>query len=253
MFLIGGLIGACGSNGTVSPGATETEAAPQIDAAPPAPVQSDTNASQLVTSSGAIVATTTGVAVEIPTGALGNNVLVSIAASPASTPPEHTTLAGVPQIFGPSGLQFARPVIVVLTIDPTKIPAGKTAADVVIYTAPEGTLDYTALPTKLRDITHVEASTTHFSVFLPAIPVTPDAGTDAGVDAGVDSDAGCAEPKTCGSFGTGACGSHDDGCGGTLSCAECTVDAGDDSGDAGDGGCTDGCDAPDAGSDAEDG
>lgn len=53
------------------------------------------------------------------------------------------------------------------------------------------------------------------------VVLEPDGGphADAGQDAGVDTDDGC-QPATCAELGH-ACGSFDDGCGGTLDCGTC--------------------------------
>jgi hypothetical protein len=146
---------------------------------------------------------------------------------------------GTPHVFGPSGLQFAKPVTVVLEFDPTKLPAGKTAANIVVFTAPEGTTNYSALPTKVRDATHVEAETTHFSVMVPTIPeasVAADAGASGGDDAGTSC-----KPRLCGATGPGTCGQQADGCGGTIDCGSCPTQT-----DGGSGGTADASAPPDS-------
>ncbi|HVH46988.1 MAG TPA: hypothetical protein VM925_31810 [Labilithrix sp.] len=122
---------------------------------------------------GGAVTTTDGSGVEIPKDAVPNDVDVSVApASDVSAPPA-TEQVGDAYTLGPAGIQFAVPVTVVLAFDPAKLPAGKSAADIVVLTAPDGTTAFERLPTHLRDATHVTAETTHFSHFVPAI-LTPE-------------------------------------------------------------------------------
>ena len=68
---------------------------------------------------------------------------------------------------------------VTLAYTPNLMPTGKTAADVVIYTAPANTTDYTPLATTIVDDSHVSAQTSHFSIFVAAVGSAseePDAG-----------------------------------------------------------------------------
>ncbi|MFO0735065.1 MAG: hypothetical protein U0270_04265 [Labilithrix sp.] len=231
VLVTGGLVQACGGSDGEAPEGPGGSAS-TLDSGTPPPVQTATKAAATVGNGGGKVTTTSGVGVEIPAGALPNDVQVSVNASPTSTPPAGATSLGTPHVFGPSGLQFTKPVTVVLEFDPAKLPPGKTAANIVVFTAPEGTLDYAPLPTKVRDATHVEAETTHFSVMVPAIPAEAvDAGTG-------DRDAGPAcTPRLCGYYGPGTCGTQSDGCNAFIDCGQCSggTDAGVDAstGDAG--------------------
>ncbi len=137
-------------------------------------------------------------------------------------------ILATPAVFGPQGLKFTKPVTIVLEFDPARLPAGKDASSIVIYTAPDGTTDYEALTTVVRDATHVAADTTHFSVFLPAIPPEP-VVRDAGVEPQPEPDAGTCEKRLCGFYGPGTCGAQADGCGAALDCGTCpptSADAG---------------------------
>ena len=229
---------ACGSPDSA------TIPSPAADSGTPtAPVVTATQATATVGASGGNVTTTGGTGVEIPAGALPNNVQVSVVSTPTAAPPANATELGTPTVFGPSGLQFAQPVTVVLEFDATKLPAGKTAADIVVYTAPEGTTSFTALPTTIQDATHVQAQTTHFSVFVPTIPAAPSGDDADGGASTADAGSGCTQ-RLCGFYGPGTCGTQDDGCGGSLDCGTCL-------GGSADGGAIGGSDggapAPDAG------
>jgi hypothetical protein len=183
---------------------------------------------------GGTIVNATGTGVEIPAGALPNNVQVSVSPTPQAPPPSGSTEVGTPTTFGPSGLQFAQPVTVVLAFDPSKLPANTDASRVVIFTAPDGTTNYTPLATKLRDATHVAAETTHFSVFVPAIPLATQ-----------PQDAGACVPVTCATLGN-VCGPQPSGCGEVIDCGPCTDD---DSGSGNDASAT-GNDAGAGGNDA---
>jgi hypothetical protein len=233
---IAGLVVACGgadSSIPELPPTTQNPAPP--NAAAPAPVQ------KTVGSQGGEVTSSEGSGVEVPEGAVPNDVDISVAPAPNAPPPpasQAEAVVGTPYVLGPSGLQFAKPVTIVLAFDPAKLPPGKTAQDILVFTAKDGTTDYKPLPTRVRDANKVEAETTHFSVFIPTIPADDyDPGfTDAGPPA-VDA---CA-PVLCGSYGPGACGSLGDGCGGLLDCGTCptATDAGPSGSDASTGGGTD--------------
>lgn len=234
VLVVGGLLGAvqgCGGEEGDAPGLLDGGASSTLDSRAPGPVQTDANALATVGRAGGKVTTSRGVGVEIPAGALPNEVQVSVEASPTSTPPTGSTPVGTAYVLGPSGLKFQKPVTIVLTLDPAKLPPGKTTADIVVFTAPDGTLEYTPLPTKVRDATHVEAETTHFSVFVPAIP--PPAIDDGGA-----TDSGC------GSCGTGVDAGLDSG---TDDAGQATDSGGDDAGPATDAGGDDASGSEDAG------
>jgi hypothetical protein len=106
--------------------------------------------------------------VSIPAGTLTSTVSITVTSTSAPAPADATTV-GTPYLFGPEGTQFAQPVTVTLAFSSGLLPAGTTGSDVVIYTAPLGGTSYTALPTTLADASHVQAPTTHFSVFVAAV------------------------------------------------------------------------------------
>lgn len=124
---------------------------------------------------GGVVATDDGSAVEVPSGAVTEEIVISITPMAEPAPPSETVVVGPGYLFEPEGATFSTPVKIVLAVDPAKLPSGKTLADVRVFTAPGGSTTYTALPTLVVDATHVSATTTHFSTFVPAVaePVAP--------------------------------------------------------------------------------
>ncbi|MBX3228302.1 MAG: hypothetical protein KIT84_06600 [Labilithrix sp.] len=234
---------ACSSD---DPAASSADAGPVTPdtgvVSPPGPVKTPTEGAASVGPAGGDVMTGKGTGVEIPSGALSNNVQITVKESPGAPPPAQATPVGTPHVFGPSGLEFNKAVTVVLELDPAKLPAGKTAADVVVLTAPDGTTSYERLPTTVRDATHVAAETTHFSVFVPAVPTDdaaddggpgPDPQDGGGLDGGTTQDGGSCQPLTCASYAASgdACGVRPDGCGDMITCTET---CGDDGGTASD-------------------
>jgi hypothetical protein len=123
-------------------------------------------ASKPVGAPGGTVATSDGTSVSIPPGALASNVTVTVTPTPGAAAPAKATEVGTPFTFGPEGQTFTVPVTVTLAFDPGKLTGGRSASDIVIFTAPAGSSSYTALGTQVVDATHVSAATTHFSTFV---------------------------------------------------------------------------------------
>ncbi len=242
LLFVGAGIACGGSDGnlfgeTTSPPPGGTASTPPAPPPSPTPTSTESSATATVGSEGGQVTTTQGTGVEIPAGALPDGVDVSIVEAPAQAPPADVELLATPYVFGPSGLQFATPVTIVLAFDPTKLPAGADASQIVVFTAHDGTTDYEPLPTVVRDATHVAATTTHFSVFVPAVPDEPIASADSGT-----KEEACA-PLLCGYYGPGACGTLANGCGTSMDCGPCLGGGGDagtgaDASVGGDGGST---------------
>lgn len=141
---------------------------------------------------GGSVSLSDGTKVEIPAAALSSATVITIAASNSAAAPASATVVGPPYLFGPEGTTFAAPATVTLAFMATRLPPGKTAADVVIFTAPAGSSSYAALPTTVADASHVQATTTHFSIFVPAVVTSlPDGGAnDGSADGGGTLDGG---------------------------------------------------------------
>jgi hypothetical protein len=109
-----------------------------------------------------------GATVTIPAGALTTTVTITIAPSAAS--PSTGSVVGEAFEMGPEGQQFAMPVTVTLPFNPADVPQGMTASNVVVMTAPQGSTTFTSLPTTVVDSTHVSATSSHFSAFVPVVP-----------------------------------------------------------------------------------
>jgi hypothetical protein len=144
------------------------------------------SASMQIGPSGGQVSAGDAAAVSIPAGALTSSINITVSTSSAAAPTD-TVAVGSPYLFGPEGTQFATPVAITLAFSSSLLPAGKTTSDVVIYTASAGSTDYQELATTLVDASHVQASTTHFSIFVAAVGLAPDAGMNEGPDAGTDA------------------------------------------------------------------
>jgi len=150
------------------------------------------HASTVVGAQGGSVTTQDGSGVTVPAGAVPANVTITVDSTPSAPTPSQGTEVGTPYTFGPEGQQFSVPVTVTLAFDPSSLPAGKTASDIVIFTAPAGTSNYTPLGTSVVDSTHAAAQTTHFSTFvciIPTEPISEDSGAPAEDSATSPSDA----------------------------------------------------------------
>lgn len=128
---------------------------------------------------GGEVKTSNGSGIEVPAGALDANVNLTVTEDPAAPAPAAAgTAVGTPITLGPEGQTFAVPVTVTLAVDASRLPRGKTLADVVVFTAPRGSTAFTALPTLVRGV-QVAAETLHFSTFVPFILGPVDGGFDS--------------------------------------------------------------------------
>jgi hypothetical protein len=186
-----------------------------------------------IPTSGGTLTTPDEVTISVPDGALSSATVLSAQAQP-STIPSTGRLAlrggtaatglvvGTPFVFGPEGQTFATPVTVTLPIQPAKLPAGTSAADVVIATAPAGGSTFTVLATTVVDATHVSALTSHFSVFVPVVPQISGpaggggngGGAGGGGAGGNDGGAGGGAGAGSSGVGGGAAGTTGGGAGG---------------------------------------
>jgi hypothetical protein len=123
-------------------------------------------ASETIGAAGGIVLTSDGTSVSIPRGALSHDVTITIAADPTAPVPSEGTPVGDNYLFGPEGQQFDVPVTITLAFDPSQLDPGESAGDLVVYTAPLGSTEYTALQTSIVDSMHVSVTTTHFSHYV---------------------------------------------------------------------------------------
>src|SRR5438105_166396 len=93
---------------------------------------------QSVGTSGGQVTGSDGTSLTIPAGAVTGDTTFTIETAKNAAAPTGAAPVAAIYAFGPEGAQFAKPVTVTLPIDTSRLPAGKTAADVKIYTAPTG-------------------------------------------------------------------------------------------------------------------
>jgi hypothetical protein len=150
---------------------------------------------QTIGMSGGTVTASDGTKVELPAGALTSDVTIGIAAATNAPAVPNNKAVGLAYTFTPEGTSFAKPITVTLAFDPAKLPSGKTSANVVIYKAPAGSANYTALPTTVVDATHVSATTQSFSTFQGAASEGGGGGCEPNCTA---ADGGCACTSTCG-------------------------------------------------------
>lgn len=123
------------------------------EAGAPRAANTPTELRAVVGAAGGTIRAADGTAVEIPPGALGGDVLVVLRkASGDARGFAVGTPAGAAIELLPNGLQFAKPVTIVLALD----DATNDASRVVVFG------NGSALPTRVRDAQHVEIQTTHF-------------------------------------------------------------------------------------------
>jgi hypothetical protein len=143
-------------------------------------------ASQLVGAAGGIVTADDGTSILIPPNALTTNVTITIAIDTTAPPLTIATGLASPHVFGPVGQQFALPVCVTLAFEPGLLPQGGTEQNVVVYSVPEDSGAYVALPTFAADPSHVTGMTTEFGTMVAGFGPSQELMGDAG-------DAGCGE------------------------------------------------------------
>jgi hypothetical protein len=119
---------------------------------------------------GSYVGSQDKIAFEIAPGSVPSNVTITASVSTNAPAPPNTTVVGPTYVMGPEGQSFSTPATLDLPFDSSKIPAGKTAADIVVYTAPLGSTAFTELHGSVLYANHIRVQTHHFSVFLPAVP-----------------------------------------------------------------------------------
>ncbi len=129
----------------------------------------ESDAGVLMGPAGGTFTTPDGVTVQIPAGALSSNVTITVTPAPNAPLPKGAQPVGEAYAFGPEGTQFQRPVTVTLPFDPTRLRSGSTADNIIVYTAPAGSANYTPLTAGPVDATHVQAETTHFSTIIDAV------------------------------------------------------------------------------------
>jgi hypothetical protein len=169
---------------------------------------SGVNITSKVGQNGGTVSHSDGTSLNIPPGALTMDTNITIQ-SVNVQPPAGTVLVGPALDFGPEGTTFKAAVTVTLPFDMAKIPAGRTASDILIYTAPKGSTQYTALSTTLGSGS-VTTQTSHFSIYLPAAPAAETA-SDLGFTPTDFATSSCSPTCTTGTTSCGCtetCGGH---------------------------------------------
>ena len=119
-----------------------------------------------------------GVRVDVPPGALGVAVELTLRASAGAPAPAGAAFVSTPWTLEPVWLEFARPLTVTFPV----APASGAGAPIVVTTA-QGTGGYLALAGTRVDVAHVAARTTHFATGGPveaSCPVTCTGSPDAG-------------------------------------------------------------------------
>ena len=114
---------------------------------------------------GGTVETAGGAVLEIPAGAVEEEVTfeISILGEPEAEP-DFTALGEVYRI-GPAGTQFVQPVTLTIPFDPEALPPGTTTDIVTLYTRPDEAADWSDLGGQAEGDS-VSATLTHLSDFV---------------------------------------------------------------------------------------
>jgi hypothetical protein len=114
-----------------------------------------------------------GTRIDVPGGALGAMVTLTLELAPGATAPSDGNFVGTPYALEPDWLQFAAPISVTLTVDPSQVPGGSSPGAVLVLIAEADAGGYLAVPGTATDATHVVAHTTHFSTGGAAVASCP--------------------------------------------------------------------------------
>jgi hypothetical protein len=123
--------------------------------------------SQVVGTNGGTVTADDGTTVDIPSGALSEDVTITITPNPYAPAMTQATGLSVPHLFGPEGQRFLQPISVTVEFQPSSLPPGATAKAISVYSAPSNSNSYLPLVTTVADSTHVTAKTTAFCNMIP--------------------------------------------------------------------------------------
>jgi hypothetical protein len=145
-----------------------------------APTPTATPVSQVIGSAGGTVSASDGTTVTIPAGALASNVTITLTPMPNLAAPSNVTWVGTPYSLDTNGTQFAQSVTVTVPFSSSLFPAGSSASQVAVYTAPEGSTSFTALSSTVVESTDVQAQTMHVSLFGPGSPSVASCNWDGG-------------------------------------------------------------------------
>lgn len=122
----------------------------------------------IIGAAGGTVADSGGAKVEVPAGALAQNVAIAVTPSSAGAPvlPAGVTAVGAMVAFTPHGTQFAKPATITLPFDPALLPAGSTVA---LYKTDATQTAWAAVAGSRVSGGGVSAEVTGFSFLVPAI------------------------------------------------------------------------------------
>jgi len=121
-----------------------------------------------------------GATIEIPAGAVGEDVRVTMRAldrgqlPPLEAELENVTAGGMALRFGPHGLKFKKPIKVTLPVEAERVSPGMNSGDVVALFFDEASSKWTQLPKVVGRPDRTVAETTHFTDFIAATIRTPD-------------------------------------------------------------------------------
>jgi hypothetical protein len=152
-------------------------------------------ASETIGPNGGLIATNEGTTLIVPPEALDASVTITVGLNPSPPPLTQATALTSAHVFTPEGQTFGVPVCVTLSYEPELLPAGVTGQNVFLYSAPQDSGAYVAIPSLAVDSTHVMGMTTHFSNVFAAYggeggqELGPDAGCEL-LDAGDGGEAG---------------------------------------------------------------
>ena len=202
-------------------------------------------ASQALGPAGGTVTVPDGSGVTVPAGALVTTTSIAVTSAYYGPLAPGAIPVGTAYVFEPEGTAFSELVTVTLAFDRHLIPSGKSPADILVFTAPQGSAAFVALPTTQVDATHVSAQVSHFSIFAPEVP---DVDAASSLDATVEAPAGDALSESTGQasdalIGDATLSAQSDGSQGEAGDAFGEV-PGDDSAQAAPDGYIDECSAP---------
>jgi hypothetical protein len=172
--LVAALVSSCGG------GATDT-----VNPPPPPPSPAGTT----IGPSGGTVTSSDGNAVlTFPAGALSSNLAITTAVM-TDPPTSPGLISALAYDFGPTGSQFAQPVTIKLTYQPSQIPVGFSPVFLRLFVRNGSAWD--SVPGSTVDtVAHtITGTTTHFSGFAPCPLNCP--GTSLNPRVGVDFNPSC--------------------------------------------------------------
>jgi hypothetical protein len=142
--------------------------------APPSVVVNASTTTALIGPAGGTLAHPSGASLLVPAGSLKEPTRLTL----TGISPPADVAGGVPLAqaleAGPEGLQFLKPIELVVPFDPTRVPAGSDATHAQIYTAPQHSTAFVALESSVDLAARlIRTTTVHFSDFVPVLNPNP--------------------------------------------------------------------------------